>query len=108
MSRDLPAMPSPLFFFSSVLTQTDKLELAAVLAHVFSWGLRGPAAILSFVSFRTIFGPIVLQNYLVPFSGVVYKCLAICFKWGIAHFRRLPMEPFLETLWGPLVPISAY
>ena len=22
--------------------------------------------------------------------------------------RRFPMEPFLETLWGPLVPISAY
>ena len=22
-------------------------------------------------------------------------------------FRRFPMEPFLETLWGPLVPISA-
>ena len=24
------------------------------------------------------------------------------------YVRRFPMEPFLETLWGPLVPISAY
>ena len=35
-------------------------------------------------------------------------------RQGVARFcprnllRRLPMEPFLETLWGPLVPISAY
>ena len=28
--------------------------------------------------------------------------------FDINNIRRFPMEPFLETLWGPLVPISAY
>ena len=37
-----------------------------------------------------------------PKSGT-QKCST---KRGV--LRRFPMEPFSETLWGPLVPISAY
>ena len=49
-----------------------------------------------------------LQLVLLWALGSVGSFLRAMLWRNELNFRRFPMEPFLETLWGPLVPISAY